>query len=188
MSLPTSMGHTLFIAHHQVSVWQRNEAGAEATWERMSVGAEGAGREGVLTGPVQSGGGWATGVWGRGIKQWGRETEVPKEGFWGLCSAPCPWCPQKKPGLETHRKPRALVWSGCVLVRGGCWETVLKMGEGCWGLPPKVHVLILWMATAENVRIWSKERLIDREGANREDGRLEGASNPSSKSTAFRLL
>lgn len=71
------MGHTLFIPPHlQVSVWQRNEAGAPmggtagATGESERWGLkEVVAGEGVVTGPGQSGGGWATCVWGQGIKQ-----------------------------------------------------------------------------------------------------------------------
>lgn len=114
---------------------------AGAAWERMSVGAEGASREGVLTGPVQSGGGWATGVWGRGIKQWGLRQKCRKRvpGGFALLRV----LDALRSLGRTHRKPRAQARSGCVLVRGGGWEAVLKVGEGCWVLPPKVHVLIV---------------------------------------------
>lgn len=48
--------------------------------------------------------------------------------------------------------------------------------------------LTLQKAKTENVRVWSKERLIDSERANWEDGSPSGTSNPSYESTEFRLL
>lgn len=39
-----------------------------------------------------------------------------------------------------------------------------------------------------NIRVWSEERLIFQEGANREDGSPSSLSNPSLESMEFRLL
>lgn len=53
---------------------------------------------------------------------------------------------------------------------------------------PKSMCLTLLKAKTQNIRVWSKDRFIDREGTNQEDGSLISTSNPSSQSTEFRLL
>lgn len=53
---------------------------------------------------------------------------------------------------------------------------------------PKSVCLMLLMAKTQNIRVWSKDSFISREGAKQEDGSLSSASNPYSQSTNFRFL
>lgn len=52
---------------------------------------------------------------------------------------------------------------------------------------PKSMCLMLQKAKTPDLSVWSEERIIDGEGAGREDGRPSGSSHPSQQSTEFWL-
>lgn len=52
---------------------------------------------------------------------------------------------------------------------------------------PKFTCPMLWKAETQNIRIWSREKFIDREITNGNDARPSGASNPSTECTELSL-
>lgn len=61
------------------------------------------------------------------------------------------------------------------------------MSSHRWFYHTKGHGPNALKAKTQNVRVWSKERFVNKEGTNREDGRLSGAPNPSYCRTRLRV-
>lgn len=100
---------------------------------------------------------------------------------------PCSWEPLKhSQTLPSHLQ----VWAGKPTLPPSPLSITNWLKEWAQG-PDSVTEPVCPMfqkAKTQNIRVSSMEMFIDREGPNRDDGRITGTSNPSKESTEFWLL